>query len=91
MGQVIRLSDITGIKDALDKELSRRSKSKSETITSAIGDKVVAEDPKKVNRDTAKLNSGILIDVDIEDIVFAESYESEIQYLQRLMVENLKS
>lgn len=91
LGQVIRLSDITGIKSALDNELSRRSKAKSETITSVVGDKVIAENPKKVNTDTKTLTSTKSIKVEIGDIVFASSYGEEIEYLQKLMVENLKS
>lgn len=90
LGQVIRLSDVTGIKNALDKELTRRSKSKSETITSKVGDTIIAGNPKKINTDTKKLTSTKSINVDVGDIVYAESYDQEIEYIQKLMVENLK-
>lgn len=73
-------------------ELRRRSltPTPNNEIESQIEDRVTFVNVNKLDSDIGIKNPGSIINVRVEEIVKASSYEGAITFIQGLMLENLK-
>lgn len=88
-GEIVRFDDISEIKKRSLYELKRRGKEGAANNELETG-KITKANVDRLNNEIDFLDSSKHINVDVGGIIDAKSFDDQIEYIQTLMMENLK-